>query len=226
MTRMKTNTGKYNGPGKQAQIRMKDFANSFACALDPKMLALMDECMKGCLEQLFRMQEESPEGYAVLWTDGSYNRQASSAGIGVMVQVPGRKTDVFGKAVRAEGSSQAEIYAMAVGLSYFLDTYPEMKSVRLRYDCLAAGVSAANLDLCADRGAPYTNLRSAMKRARKAGVTVLFQQVKAHTGNARNETCDLVARYYAKAWLDQEQKRKIAPYILKGRGNTPARQKN
>ena len=217
MTRTKTNTGRFSGPGRAAQIRMRDFANAFACTQDRRMISVMDQCLQECLSRLYAMQEEDPSGYAELWTDGSYNKEKNAAGIGIMIRMPGAGTEpaVFGKPVKAAGSAEAEVYAMAIGLSYLLDTYPGIKSVRLRYDCLAAGSSAASLEAYACKGAPYTNLRSAMKRARKSGVTVLFQQVKAHAGHDGNEGCDVLAKYYAKAQLTKAQKERIAPYVLK-----------
>lgn len=220
MTQRTTSTGRFKGPSRQAQIRLKDFANSFGCSSDQKMLAAMDAAMAACLSEAYARQYRN--GYAELWTDGSYDEKTRSAGIGIMIRPVGpdgvrRDGTVFGKSVRAGDSQEAELYAMAVGLSYLLDACPDVKSVRLRYDCVAASVTAANIDAYASRGAPYTNFRSALKRARKSGVTVLFQHVKSHAGDDGNETCDLLAKYYAKIPLDAAQKNRIAKYLVRGR---------
>lgn len=52
-----------------------------------------------------------------------------------------------------------------------------------------------------------------MKRCRKAGVTVLFQHAKAHSGIERNETCDLLAKHYAKIRLPADQAEQIKQYL-------------
>ena len=36
-----------------------------------------------------------------------------------------------------------------------------------------------------------------MRRARRAGVDVMFRHVKAHSGDRRNEKCDAIARGHA-----------------------------
>lgn len=209
MTRTKTSSGKYRGACRQAQSRMRDLANSFACASDPGTVARIDAAVSKCLSELYSAQGS----HAELWTDGSYNEKAGAAGIGVMVTAPGMAPVTFGKGVRAKDSQEAELYAIAIGLSFLLDTFPGLKSVRIRYDCAGAASSAASIDAYADRGAPYTNFRKALKRCRKSGTDVLFQHVKAHAGEQHNETCDLLARYYAKARLDPEQMDRIRPYL-------------
>ena len=214
MTRQTISTGKFNGPPRQAQIRLKDLANSFCCTSDQKLLAMIDETVASCLYNAYARQNET--GYAELWTDGSYDERTRFAGIGILIRPDGQDLDrepiVFGKSVRASSSQEAELYAMAVGLSYLLDTCPGIRSVRLRYDCLGASVTAANIDAYAGQGAPYTNFRHVLKRCRKAGVTVLFQHVKSHAGTGDNELCDLLARYYARAKLDSYQRSRIARY--------------
>lgn len=225
MTQRPTRTGKFRGAPKQAQIRLKDFANSFNCASDPKLVSAMDSAMEACMAEAYARQYR--EGYTELWTDGSYDDKDHRAGIGIMIrQMPapgsgraGQEPDIkaiFGKAVKASDSQEAELYAMAVGLSYLLDACPDVKSVRLRYDCVGASVTAANIDAYASRGAPYTNFRSALKRARKAGVVILFQHVKSHAGNDGNEICDLLAKHYANIPLLPVQHDKIAKYTKRG----------
>ena len=216
MTQRKTSSRRYSGANRMAQARMRDLANSFACTSDPAVLSAIDNAVSACLEDLYRNQERR-QGRAELWTDGSYNARANAAGIGILARIPGKPDTAMGKSVRAADSQEAEIYAMAVGLSYLLDTCPGIKSVLVRYDCAAAAVSAANIDAYAGRGAPYTNFRSAMKRARKSGMTVLFRHVKAHAGHAGNETCDLLARHYAKAQLEPAQLAAITPYLKPAR---------
>lgn len=211
MTQTKTSTRRYNGACRQTQAVMRDLSNSFACASDGLILSAISEMAESCMDALYGIQAQA--NYAELWTDGSWNQKANAAGIGIVINAPDRATYAFGKSVRATGSEEAEIYAMAVGLSYLLDTCPDIKSVRLRYDCASASVSAANIDAYTNRGAPYTNFRSAMKRCRKAGVTVLFQHAKAHSGIERNETCDLLAKHYAKIRLLPEQNEIIKPYL-------------
>ena len=130
----------------------------------------MDSAMEACMAEAYARQYR--EGYTELWTDGSYDDKDHRAGIGIMIRqmrAPGSVNTgpeqdikaIFGKAVKASDSQEAELYAMAVGLSYLLDACPDVKSVRLRYDCVGASVTAANIDAYASRGAPYTNFRSA-----------------------------------------------------------------
>lgn len=139
---------------------------------------------------------------AVLYVDGSYDAASGGAGIGIVLDArDGSDPVIFGKKVRASSSETAEVYAMAIGLSFAMDAAPGIRFVQLKYDCTAAAVSAANLPAYAKCGAPYTNLRSAMKRLEKAGVSVSFSHVKAHAGDAGNGICDLVARYYSGAAL-------------------------
>lgn len=213
MTQTKTCTGRFKGPSRKVQLGIRDLANSLCCTDDPALLADMGAAIDGCLERAYAMQGRG--AYAELWTDGSYNEKAGAAGIGIVIRNGGTRT-VFGKSVRASDSQEAELYAVAVGLSYLLDACPGIKSVRLRYDCVAASVNAANIDAHAGKGAPYTNLRNVMKRARKAGVTVLFQHVKSHgPGSSDNDVCDLVARHYAKARLSDGDKAMLAACLGK-----------
>ena len=221
MTRTKTSTGRFNGPCRHAQAVMRDLSNSFACVSDANVLSAISSAANDCMAMLYDAQEKSD--YAELWTDGSWNQKAGAAGIGIVIKSPDKSVHAFGKSVRASGSEEAEIYAMAVGLSYLLDTCPGITSVRLRYDCASASVSAANIDAYAGRGAPYTNFRSAMKRCRKAGVTVLFQHAKAHSGIERNETCDLLAKHYAKIRLQPDQAEKIKPYLRRHAAAKPTK---
>ena len=211
MTRTKTASRKYRPvPGRQAQILLKDFSNTFLSAADPAVLSLLSDAMGGAMDKAMGL---CLKDCARLWTDGSYNESTRSAGIGVMYQPRQGEPKMLGKPVRAAGSEEAELYAMAVGLSYVLDTYPDARYVLLQYDCTAAAVNAANIDAFSGRGAPYTNMRNAMKRCRKAGVTVLFRHVKSHAGSRENNLCDLMAKYHAKAALSQKQMAALAPWL-------------
>lgn len=228
MTQTKTSTGRrsrWPGPPKQAQIRLKDFANTFLCSSDPAITAILDGAMSEGLRAAMAACFENAKG-ASLWTDGSYNETSKTAGIGVMYRAgENGQTHTLGKSVRAAGSEEAELYAMAIGLSYLLDTFPETKYVLLRYDCTAAAVNAANIDAHAGKGAPYTNMRNAMKRCRKAGVTVVFQHVKSHAGSHENNVCDLMARYHAKVSLNRRQMSMLAPYLDRRPGMAKTREK-
>ncbi len=214
MTKPSGNTSKRNQYARaQARIRMQDAVNTYACTRDERVLKEMDKAFARCLRAA---ESACPEKSVELWVDGSYNGKAGAAGIGVAVALDpasGNCEGVFGKAVRAPGSAEAEVYAMGIGLSYLLDTFPDVRQVILRYDCTAAAVTAANLQAYAGLGAPYTNLRSAMKRLEKAGVSVVFRHTKAHATDWRNALCDAMARYYAKAELDERDMARIAPWI-------------
>ena len=110
MTQRPTRTGKFRGAPKQAQIRLKDFANSFNCASDPKLVSAMDSAMEACMAEAYARQYR--EGYTELWTDGSYDDKDHRAGIGIMIRqmrAPGSVNTgpeqdikaIFGKAVKA-----------------------------------------------------------------------------------------------------------------------------
>lgn len=219
MTKPNASTSRRNAYAKaQARIRMQDAVNTYACTRDERLLREMDRAFARCLELA---EKPSGEPSAELWVDGSYNEHAGCAGIGVAVALDASKPGcdaAFGKPVRASGSAEAEIYAVGIGLSYLLDTYPDVRRVVLRYDCTAAAVTAANLQAYAGLGAPYTNLRSAMKRLEKAGVSVVFRHTKAHGSDWRNGLCDAIARYYSRAVLADRDMEKVAPWVKPARG--------
>ena len=87
MTRQTISTGKFNGPPRQAQIRLKDLANSFCCTSDQKLLAMIDETVASCLYNAYARQNET--GYAELWTDGSYDERTRFGGIGILIRPDG-----------------------------------------------------------------------------------------------------------------------------------------
>lgn len=191
----------------------RDLFNTYACLSDQRAVADMDRAFRRLLEQA----ERSVRGPSLdLYVDGSWNQSAGSAGIGIAAIVDPsalpweRPNGMLGKPVRAGDSAEAETYALAIGIAYVLDTFPAVKSVKVRYDCSRVPVCAANLDAYAGRGAPYTNLRSAMARARRDGVSVLFDHVKAHAGNMPNEACDALAKHHAKIPLSRKQREAMA----------------
>lgn len=199
---------------RDARIVMQDMMNTYAFATDP----VFRESVEKGMERVLAVYRDAMEkdGCASVWVDGSHNAKTGASGIGIVIGT-GSGSDyglsAFGKSVKAKSSVDAEVYALAIGISYLLDTYPGIKNVRLRYDCLNATVCAANIDAYVPCGAPYTNFRSAMKRARKAGVAISFEHVKAHNKSRNNETADLIARYYAKARLGKCQMDAIRKYV-------------
>lgn len=192
----------------QGRLRLQDLANTYACTRDESLLRELDRLFSRGLEMAERSAARGAS--AVLYVDGSYDEESGGAGIGIVLDTGGGSDPIiFGKRVRAASSESAEAYAIAVGLSFAMDTAEDLRFLRLKYDCAAAAVSAANLQAYVRYGAPYTNLRSAMKRLEKAGVSVVFTHVKAHAGNAGNGICDLVARYYSGAALKKEDRAAI-----------------
>ena len=181
----------------------------------------MDRAFRRMLERAY--SDARSAGVSLdLYVDGSWNQAANSAGIGVAAMVDmsaepwAEPNSMLGKPVRAKSSFEAELYAVAIGISYALDRFPDVKYVRLRYDCSRTPVCAANLDAYSDRGAPYTNLRSAMARARKNGVAIAFEHVKAHEGDRPNDACDALAKHYAGVPMGKRQ-RGIAAAATAGR---------
>lgn len=218
MTGTRGNTSRRDARARaQARIRLQDLANTWACTRDEQLRRRIDGMFARCLSDAEKAMGDAPR----LYVDGSYNQDRGTAGIGVSLALdpslgPGEGPNlVFGKSVRASGSAEAEIYAMAVGLSWLMDTCPDVTSAVLRYDRADAAVSAANLNAYAGKGAPYTNMRSAMKRLERAGVTVLFRHVKAHATDEHNGMCDAIAKHYARVPLSPAQERLIAPYTAR-----------
>lgn len=201
----------------------RDLFNTYACLADPKVVARMDREFRRMLDKACA-DAKSAGPVLELYVDGSWNQAAGSAGIGVAAMVSpdaapwASPNAMLGKPVRAKSSLEAELYAVAIGISYALDTFPGTSCVKLRYDCSRTPVCAANLDAYSDRGAPYTNLRSAMARARKNGVSIAFEHVKAHEGDRPNDACDALAKHYAGIPLGKRQKGIVASATA-GRNN-------
>ena len=221
MTPARTDTRRSDTRRGRPWTNARDLFNTYACLSDPRSVADMDRAFRRMLDKAYA--SAAAAGTALdLYVDGSWNQAKGSAGIGVAAmtdrsaepwQAPNA---MLGKPVRAKGSFEAELYAVAIGISYALDTFPGIKYVRLRYDCSRTPVCAANLDAYSDRGAPYTNLRSAMARARKNGVTIAFEHVKAHVGDRPNDACDALAKHYAGVPMGKRQ-RGIAAAATAGR---------
>lgn len=213
MTQARTDTRKSDRRRPRPWTNARDLFNTYACVADPKAVASMDQAFRQMLDRAARCAGDS---LLDLYVDGSWNPDAKAAGIGIAAVTDGSRrpwehpNSMLGKPVRAKDAMEAETYALAIGIAYVLDTFPGRKYVRVRYDCSRTPVCAANLDAYADRGAPYTNLRSAMARARRSGVSVLFEHVKAHAGNGPNEACDILAKHHARIPLNVRQKNTIA----------------
>lgn len=196
---------------RQAEIRARDLYNTWACAPDGSRLRReIDRAFSACLSRVYSDSED--DGAAEMWTDGSFDAETGRAGIGVVISDGGAESG-FGKAVRVKSARDAEVYALAVGLSYLLDTGTGARTVRVRYDSTSAAACAAELDAWARDGSPYTNFRSAMRRARKAGVSVIFEHVRGHGADGRNNACDAIARYYAKRPLDGRAMQAVERYV-------------
>ena len=213
----------------ESRIAALDLLNTYACAADPKIRRDMEKHMQRALDAA----AYGLDGKHVLsvWTDGSYDPKTGLAGIGVMIRPGGKYHDnqdaiAFGKPVKAKGSLEAEIYAVSIGLSYILDTFPDADIVKIKYDCTGAVACASNIDAFTKFGAPYTNFRSALKRVRKRRMTVLFEHVKAHAGDDDNGRCDLIAKKYAGIKLTPDQKRVADRTLRRGHiKDKPARPK-
>lgn len=207
---------------KDARITAQDLFNSFACVYDPKIRSKAEKALRKALGDIKAGLCE--KGPIRLYVDGSYDPKTGAAGIGIVImtdpsdtRIDNKKNIAFGKAVNAKSSLTAELYALSIGLSYILDTFPEAGYVHVRYDCVNAMVCATNIDSLSSFGAPYTNFKSALKRVRKKRMNVMFEHVKAHEDDVQNERCDLIARYYSKAKLPSAQAKIARRLLAKGR---------
>lgn len=205
---------------KDARITAQDLFNSYACIQDDELRTSVDKSICRILTKIYdSMVGKSP---VKLWVDGSYNPKTKTAGIGIIITTDNNhgidnvKNIAFGKTVKAKDSLTAEIYALSIGLSYILDTFPDVDNLHVKYDCVNATVCATNIDAYACFGAPYTNFRSALKRAKRRGVNIAFEHVKAHANEEYNEKCDAIAKYYAKIKLPAAQLKQIRKIIKDG----------
>ena len=225
MTRKQVNTSKSktsavkNKAKKDARIRVQDLFNSYACITDENMQASIEKDLN---KILYRIYQTVDDKHAVkLWVDGSYNPKTKTSGIGIMIITDERygfdnvHNIAFGKTVNAKSALTAEIYGLSIGLSYLLDTFDDLKDVHVYYDCVNATICATNIDAYVMLGAPYTNFKSALKRVKRRKINVLFEHTKAHTSDDNNILCDLIARYYSKAKLQNSQIKQIQKIIKK-----------
>ena len=135
----------------EAEARARDAASTYACLSDPESLKAMDRALESAMS---RLSESRFAGAPVLWIDGSYDPDTGKAGIGACLSAPGEPDRTFGKPVRAASSAEAELYALAIGMSWFLDTFPDAGRVIVRYDCRQSPICAVNIEAYAKRGAP------------------------------------------------------------------------
>ena len=217
MTQSRKNTSKYNVK-KEQKIKLQDFYNTYACCNDDKLKSKMDMEINKLLNFMYQNINSSND-VINLWVDGSYNPKTNKSGIGIVIisdptkPINADKNICFGKTVNAQSSLKAEIYALSIGLSYILDTYPDAKNLHVYYDCAQSTVCAANIDAFTHMGSPYTNFRSALRRLRKRNINVAFQHTKAHVGTKNNEVCDLIAKHYADIPISDDKKKKVKKII-------------
>lgn len=197
---------------RDARIIAQDMLNSYSCAYDRKSRDAAKKLLRKAHGELKKNIMSKP--HVSLWVDGSYNPKSNSAGVGIIISRNDGSPDiVFGKPVKAKDSLSAEIYALSIGLSYILDTFTDIDNIIIRYDCVSSTVCAANINAFSDFGAPYTNFRSALKRIRKKKISVLFEHTDAHAADKRNNSCDLVARYYSRIKLQGAQLAQVKKLI-------------
>lgn len=208
---------KYNN--RDSRIKAQDMFNSYACIFDPHIKKDIDAMVDKTLAKAYKHIDSNPDTIR-LWVDGSYNPKTQIAGIGIVIITNedfgfDRVHNIaFGKTVKADTSLNAEIYALSIGLSYILDTF-DAKNIHVYYDCSNSTVCAANIDAFVSQGVPFTNFKSALKRIRKNKINTVFEHTKAHNTDKHNIECDLLARYYSKAKLQDSQKRQLKYLIEK-----------
>ena len=194
---------------KQNKILLQDFCNSCNNIKNADITKDTNKMIRGFLNRLYSSIDNQPDCLKI-WVDGSYNKVNKKAGIGIVIladedlPLTDPKNICLGKTVNAKSSVNAEIYALSIGLSYILDTY-DTKNIHIYYDCTTSTVCAANIDAYIHNGAPYTNLKSVLKRIRKKEVNVAFEHTKAHDTDPYNKACDMIAKYYAGISLQQSQ---------------------
>ena len=204
---------------RDARIVAQDLFNSYACTYDPVAKAAIDRSLRGAFARL--SERTSKKRPIKLWVDGSYNPKTKTAGIGIVIiadeDLPigeGRNV-AFGKAVKAKDSQAAEIYALSIGMSYILDTFQDADSVMIRYDCVSSTVCATNIDAYTSFGAPYTNFKSALKRAKRRRMNMLFEHTDAHADDRNNNLCDAIAKYHAKIKLQAPVLKQVRKFMKK-----------
>ena len=195
-----------------AEAQLRDLFNTYACTDNMFIRSIIDRNVAAAKAAIRQEVQRDPGAAATVWTDGSYNAKTGTGGVGVRIVSDGR-TMTFGRRVRASSSVDAEAYALAVGISVLLDTFPDVKHAVVRYDCAALPVCAANVDAYAGKGAPYTNLRSAFKRARRSGLSIMFEHTKGHARDGNHNVCDIVARHYSGIRVTPEEFDRIKNFV-------------
>lgn len=215
---------------RDSKIIIQDLFNSHACINDENFQKSIEKAMNNILHQIYKYSENNKA--IKIWVDGSYNSKSGAAGIGIVIVTDDRygidqKHNIaFGKTVNAESSVNAEIYALSIGLSYILDTFAEVNNIHVYYDCVNSTVCATNINAFAEFGAPYTNFKSALKRIKRRKMNVAFEHTKAHATDMNNEICDLLAKHYAKAKLQNSQRKLISKFIEKGVSHQTCKEKS
>ena len=197
---------------RQAETQLRDLFNTYACTENPAVREIINKNVIAAKTAPRQEIQKNPGASVTVWTDGSYNAKANAGGVGIRID-NGARAMTFGRRVRAESSIDAEAYALAIGISVLLDTFPDAKVATIKYDCTALPVCAANVDAYADKGAPYTNLRSAFKRARRSGLSILFEHTKGHARDKNHNICDAVARHYSGIRVTPEEYAVIRPFV-------------
>lgn len=200
---------------RESRILAQDLFNSYACTYDKNALEEAEDTLRDAFDILRSYAVSKP--HIELWVDGSYNPKTKTAGIGIIVARSDMPDIAFGKAVKAKDSLTAEIYALSIGLSYVLDTFPVSDCIVVRYDCVNSAICATNIDPLAAFGSPYTNFRSALKRIRRKRIDVLFRHTDAHADDKRNNDCDLIAKYYSKIKLQGPQLKRVKQLLKKNK---------
>ena len=208
---------------KDYRIVMQDLLNSYHCINDINLQKSIEKSLDDLLTQIYKHSDR--KNTIKIWVDGSYNAKTKSAGIGIVIitdenrDIDQKVNIAFGKSVNAKSSVLAEIYALSIGLSYILDTFEDNPNIHIYYDCKNSTICATNIDAFSSFGAPYTNFKSALKRIKRRKLNVIFEHTKAHSSDDYNNICDLLAKHYSKAKLQNQQKRLINKYITKKGAN-------
>lgn len=201
----------------KAKITAQDLFNSYACISDETLLDTIEKSMSRLLSKIQKDFETRKPIH--LWVDGSYNPKTKTSGIGIAIITDFNKpinniaNIAFGKNIKAKSSLEAEIYALSIGLSYVLDTYQNVDNIIVHYDCINSTICATNIDAYVAQGTPYTNFKSALKRIKKRKLNIVFEHTKAHNTDPYNEKCDLLAKYYSRAKLQNAQMKQIQKLI-------------
>lgn len=191
-----------------------DLVNSYRFIDDKNFKNEIDNDLNCVLQKL---QKRIDSGNPInVWVDGSYNqntKKKDKAGISFVIDKnPELGIDreiIYGRSLensKCHDSLEAEVWAIAIALSYIVDTFENVKNIHVHYDCINILTCAANIEAYVNYGEPYTNYNKALKRAKKKNINILFEHVKAHRGNFGNELCDIIAKYYSHASLSAKDR--------------------